>query len=699
MSENEEALPILKRSIEDNAWLNLGDVRKLEINNPLIDKDSEHPGLAEMRLMRDSNYLGYAVEVLMGLEALPEQCVVLEEMWKRPFPMYIASRGFGKSFLLAVYAMLKCALVPGTKIVIVGAAFRQSKVIFEYMVNLWDNAPILRSICDNNSGPRSSPDRCLMKINDSWAMAVPLGDGSKIRGLRAHTIMADEFASIPPDIFETVVRGFTAVSAKPVDNVKDAARRANLMSRGLWTANKEGNYSNRRVNQVIISGTADYDFKHYADYWRKYCKIIRSKGEPKRLKEIFGDDEIPKNFDYTDFSVIRIPYKMIPEGFMDDKQVAQAKATVHSGIYQMEYGACFTTDSDGFFKRSLIESCVTNKEIQVAQAQIQFDALIRGNPGYEYVYGVDPASENDNFSIVILEMREDHNRIVYSWTTTRKDFVQRKKAGITADADFYGFCARKIRDLMKVFPTQNIALDAQGGGIAVMEALHDPAKLMPGERLLWPVIDPDKEQLTDHEAGDHYLHMIQFANYDWVYKANHGLRKDFEDRVLLFPRFDGMSLALAIEYDGNMADVEESVKKRAKGDKRQVFEPSMYDSLEDSLMELEELKDELCTITMTRTGNGVGARDRWDTPELVMPNGRKGRLRKDRYSSLVMANMVARSIQRELSPVRFGVVGGFSHDLAKERSGSQSIYAGAPAWLQEGAGTGNWMRKINKKRT
>ena len=56
--------------------------------------------------------------------------------------------------MLAVYAMLKCALCPGTKVVIVGAAFRQSKVIFEYMETIWRNAPILRSVCDTNSGPK-----------------------------------------------------------------------------------------------------------------------------------------------------------------------------------------------------------------------------------------------------------------------------------------------------------------------------------------------------------------------------------------------------------------------------------------------------------------------------------------------------------------------------------------------------------------
>ena len=45
---------------------------------------------------------------------------------------------------------------------------------------------------------------------------------------------------------------------------------------------------------------------------------------------------------------------------------------------------------------------------------------------------------------------------------------------------------------------------------------------------------------------------------------------------------------------------------------------------------------------MTQTSTGARARDRWDTPEVKLQNGKKGRLRKDRYSSLVIANMLAR---------------------------------------------------------
>jgi hypothetical protein len=573
------------------------------------------------------------------------------------------------SFLMSVYSMLKCALIPGTKVVIVGAAFRQSKVLFEYMEGIWRNAPILRSICDSNSGPRRDVDRCTMKINDSWTIAVPLGDGQKIRGLRAHTIIADEFASIPPDIYETVVAGFAAVSASPVANVKEAARRKALQKEGLWTEDLESKFTNKRSNQAIISGTADYDFKHFAEYWKRYKGIIESGGDKQKLAQVFNG-EFPEGFDWTDYSIVRIPYELIPQGFMDDKNVARAKATIHNGIYQMEYGAVFTADSEGFFKRSLIERCVgsDSEPVQLASGPVWYDAAVRGSKDRQYVYGIDPASEQDNFSIIVIEIHNDHSRIVYSWSTNREKFKKRlkesKKVGLDIEHDFYHYCARKIRELMKVFPAEKIGMDAQGGGIAVEEALHDPDKLMPGEKCLWPVIDPEKSKDTDLEAGLHILELVQFARAEWTAQANHGLRKDFEDQALLFPRFDPITIGLAIEND-----------KRAinAGDKTR-----LYDSLEDCVMEIEELKDELATIVMSKTA--AGNRDKWDTPEVKMPNGRKGRLRKDRYSALLIANMMARSITRAKAQVEYNMIGGTSSMIEKNDG---KMYNG-PDWYVKG---------------
>jgi hypothetical protein len=494
-----------------------------------------------------------------------------------------------------------------------------------------------------------------------------MGDGSKIRGLRAHIIIADEFASISPDIYETVVSGFAAVSASPIKNVKEAAKKAAMTKAGLWNEELES-LNDKMGNQAIISGTADYSFKHFAQYWRRYKAIIESKGDVRILEEIFKG-EVPSNFNWQDYSIIRIPYELIPKGFMDDKQVSRAKATIHTGIYNMEYAACFTADSDGFFKRSLIESCVANDSspVVINSKPIIFDAITAGNGSLQYVYGIDPASEQDNFSIVVLEVHPDHNRIVYCWTTNRTNFKERQKTGLVKEFDFYGFCARKIRNLMKTFPCAHIGMDAQGGGVAIEEALHDPSKLEEGEHLIWPIIDYSKVKDTDSQPGLHILQLVQFAKADWTAQANHGLRKDLEDKILLFPRFDSLTIGLALDKEGK--DILESDLN------------PIYDNLSECIIEIEELKNELTTIVMTQTSTGSGGRDRWDTPEVKLPNGKRGRLRKDRYSALVIANMIARQINRSLQPAQYDIIGANARDVGKQ---SGSMYKG-PEWFTSSA--------------
>jgi hypothetical protein len=658
----------------DNAWLGLGNLDKLIIpTNHMIGRtkeDIENPDLHLLRLLRNPKYFGTTAKLLFDIELHPIQIAILQEFWLRPFPMFVASRGFGKSFLMAMYCTLKCILVPGTKIVVVGAAFRQSKIIFEYMETLWRNSPILRSIFSgNDDGPRRDVDRCTMRLGESWTIAVPMGDGSKIRGLRAHIIIADEFASISPDIYETVVSGFAAVSASPIQNVKEEAKKAAMLEAGLWNEELEA-VQIKKGNQAIIAGTADYSFKHFASYWKRYKAIINSRGDKHKLEEIFKG-EIPDSFSWKDYSIIRIPYELIPKGFMDDKQVSRAKATIHTGIYNMEYAACFTEDSDGFFRRSLIESCVTNesKPIAINGNNILFDVSTKGNHDLQYVYGIDPASEKDNFTIVILELHKDHNRIVYGWSTNRSNFKDRQKTGLVNEHDFYGFCARKIRNLMKIFPCARIGMDAQGGGVAVEEALHDPGKLEDGENLIWPAIDPNKSKDTDDQQGLHILELVQFARADWTAQANHGLRKDLEDKVLLFPRFDQVTLALALDRENKdimTADLS-----------------NLYDSESECVLEIEELKNELTTIVMTQTSTGPNARDRWDTPEIKLPNGKKGKLRKDRYSALLIANMLARQINRTLEAPSFEIIG---NNLAETSKVNGQMYKG-PNWFIENANT------------
>jgi len=628
----------------NNAWLNLNVDDKYVIN-PFERLRTDDPDEFYKRLtclFINPDYFTFVCKHVLNIDLLPMQALILKEMWNRKFPMLVGSRGLGKTFLLSLYCVLRAMLIPNRKIVVVGAAFRQSKYLHDYMENIWKNAPILRDICDSNSGPRRDVDMCRLTINGSTISALPIGDGQKIRGQRANDIIADEFASMSREIFENVIAGFAAVSASPVENVKRLAMEEEAKKRGIDTSSlyeKKG-IDETKTNQIILSGTAYYDFNHFAEYWKRWKTIIETKGDLKKISNnVFNGEDVPGSFKWDDYSIIRIPVDLVPRGFMDEGQIARSKATVHNGIFLMEFGAVFTKDSQGFFKRSLIESCVGTdiKPVKLQSGPVYFDPMLRGSKNGKYLIAIDPASEVDNFSIVVLELHPDHRRIVYCWTTTRKEHTERVKRGLTKENNFYSYCARKIRELMDLFPVVHIAMDAQGGGYSVAEALHDFNQLKEGETPIWPIIDEDKPQPSDDEQGLHILEMCQFAKYDWYSDANHGLRKDLEDKVLLFPRFDPITIGISIEED--------KVNNR------------LYDTLEDCVMEIEELKNELSLIEVTESVNG---RMRWDTPEVKIGVGKKKRMRKDRYSSLLMANMSARSINFEEKQSVYKAYGGFA---------------------------------------
>jgi hypothetical protein len=153
--------------------------------------------------------------------------------------------------------------------------------------------------------------------------------------------------------------------------------------------------------------------------------------------------------------------------------------------------------------------------------------------------------------------------------------------------------------------------------------------------------------------------MCQFAKYEWLAEANHGMRKDFEDKILLFPFFDSITLGLSSSEDG--------LKSR------------MFDTLDECVMDIEELKDELSMIQMTQTSNG---RDRWDTPEVIVGTGKKSKMRKDRYSSLLMANMAARILHRKPTQEEYQFYGGFATGGHIPQKSDERLYIG-PSWFAD----------------
>jgi hypothetical protein len=651
---------------ENIEYLELGEIPS-DVFNPLLDypldRPPEDPVEDMVQTLMNQEYLHFAAKVLLGVDLLPFQVVILETLWNKRFPMLIASRGAGKSFILAVYALLRMIFHPGCKIVIVGAAFRQSRAVMDYAINIWEKSPILKDIGGKNGGPRREVDRVELRIGDSLFTAIPLGDGSKIRGMRANYILCDEYASIPQEIFATVVQGFGVVSSSPVEKVKKAMINKKLKALGEWSDEiKALTKAGIKGNQIVYSGTAYYAFNHFYIQFKKWHTIISSKGEMKKLSTVFANEDKSEieGFDWKDYAILRIPYTYLPEGYLDAGIVSQAKANLHTGQFLMEYCGIFQADSDGFYKRSIIEAATTNKPIMTQSGRnVQFSASRTGDAERIYIMGVDPAADQDNAAIVLLELYQDHRRVVNCWTTNRKKYnafkAYMKQLGIALEDDYYKYIAKKIRGLMRTFNIERIMMDKNGGGTAIAEALASQYTCEEGEFPVYEIVDPEKPKPSDIEEGIHILELIA-PNAEINAEANHGMLKDLQDKILLFPMFDTIELEKAIKLD----EVN-NIK---------------FDTYEDLVEEIEELKNEMTTIVVTPSST-LG-KETFDTPTIKLEGSKKGHLRKDRYSALLYANYYSRNKDKStVFKVQYKAVGGTRETIGKVKAGeNRSMYRG-----------------------
>lgn len=577
-------------------------------------------------MMMDPDYIGWTSKVILNIDLFPIQIAILRNLWKTTFPMLIACRGGSKTYLLAVYALLRAIFDQGSKVVIVGAGLRQAKLVFNYIETIWNNSPILRKIVGGGkkSGPRQNVDLCYFNIGASKIVAIPLGDGTKVRGFRANIIIADEFASVPENIFDIVVRGFASTTKSPVEESKKKYLEKKLKELKIPTKITK-DLANKKVkgNQIVYSGTAYYEFNHFAKKFRMWEEIIKNKNDTDKLAEIFGGPNmIPEDFDPKDYCIIRVPYNYLPDGLLDTKQLAHAKALLPRNIYLMEYCAIFVKDSDGFFPRSLIESCtcVPGKPIFTPDGEVSFTPLMFGERGHKYGMGIDPAAERDNLAVTIVEIFPNHSRVVYCWSVNKGVFNKRKKLGLIKENDYYEYCCSKIKEIYRLFKPIRIEMDSQGGGYPISEMLRNK-KLIDKEKgdcPIYEIIDPEDPKETDLEKdGPHILHLVKQDN-EFNMQANICMHKNFETKRLLFPAFDTVKMQAALVAEKSLQ--------------------IQHDTFEENVNNIEELKNELCTIQMSETTTG---KERFDTPQVKQPGtleGRtvKGKLKKDRYTSLLL---------------------------------------------------------------
>ena len=500
--------------------------------------------------------------------------------------------------------------------------------------------------------PRFLKIRSVKKLEEQQVLydyTLPSTKSFYAEGVRNHN--CDEFNSTATDVFETVIAGFTAVSSDPISNVEYYKKMKYLRSINDIDGLKElQNSFTVHRNQTILMGTAGHQFQPFYKYFNKYKHIIESHGDMDYLKRNITAEEIPENLDYRDYSICHVPYSLIKEeveGFMDEASVSKSKATMDSDRFLNEYEAIFTKDSTGFFKMSVINANTQKYRISKTGDNVGENYCLG------HVFGVDVASEFDKFAVCVLAIYPNHAKVVNMWTMNRKSFEERKHLKLTNITEYYSFCVRKIRELIQCFPPlmshpngAYIACDSQGGGNAIREAFHDLDKVKDNESLIYEIIVPGEEKMSDGLEGEHCLWMVNFANNDIRNDLYYGVRKILEDGRVKFPYWDTISMEEAMDAD-------ETQRQRYMDSKLGDNELILFDTLEDTFLEIQKTIDELCSIRETR---GPAGKPQFKTEAQKNSEGKTVYMHKDRAAALQLAALLYKQYFQSVDPLADGIM-------------------------------------------
>lgn len=139
------------------------------------------------------------------------QKILLFSMFHFYFFMFIAARGLGKTFLVAVFCVCKAILYPKCQIIIASGNLKQATQTIKYIDKLRQDSECLdRSISYLNDKPNTAK---VEFWNGSSIMVVASNEGA--RSGRANVLIVDEFILVNKETITTVLRKFKANPRQP----------------------------------------------------------------------------------------------------------------------------------------------------------------------------------------------------------------------------------------------------------------------------------------------------------------------------------------------------------------------------------------------------------------------------------------------------------------------------------------------------
>lgn len=125
---------------------------------------------------------------------------------------FVAARSLGKTYLVALFAVYRCILYPGTKIVTTSYTFKQGKeVVLKITDDFMHKSPLIRNEVSKTSV--SQNDCAVYFKNGSWIRVVVAAESS--RGTRSNILIIDESRLVDQKIVDIILKPMNGTTRQP----------------------------------------------------------------------------------------------------------------------------------------------------------------------------------------------------------------------------------------------------------------------------------------------------------------------------------------------------------------------------------------------------------------------------------------------------------------------------------------------------
>ena len=563
------------------------------------------------------NNPAFAMDILAGVKLFPMQELLFKGFERNDYSLAVWGRGFGKSWLVSLFCLYWAMFNPGVRIVVISHSFRQSRAILDQCMKfLKDKDAVLLRAAFPKDVQRGTDEFKLECPNGATIRCLPLGDGTKIRGVRADLLVVDEFAFLPDSIIGEILRPFLASNSKIKEQQTIRERETEAIARGEMTEEQRTVLEDRK--KVIFLSSACYEFQ---PMFKRYCQWIDLLTNPKKAAEMKESG--------VSYFVSRIGCEAAPEGLLNAKEIEEAKRDMSEQMFDKEYRAKFIRDSEGFFRAAKMKAC------SIPDGETPCLELV-GTPDGRYVLGIDVSlsgsETSDHFAMCVMKLvkrptdQKEIGMVVHSYAVA---------GGNMKDHILYLFF------LLKHFNIVYMGIDASQGDEVEFINSCNQSKLFKEHRIELGAIDADFKKDTFSELPTQIKRsynqtigrIVQKQSFSSAFQkaANEYLQGCFDHKGILFAAKIGANSGVAgraIDLDFSMLASHESFQ-----DEGGPWSPSKFIDNQDT--QLDITRNECSMIQVQQTALGTQS---FDLPQNVRRTTGPNRVRKDSYSALLLAN-------------------------------------------------------------